>query len=223
MSSTCRQLTCGDRRPVRPPGLIRSLDGWKIATALIAAAVAIPLLVLFVSFFQPETEIWRHIADHLLTELVINTVMLASGVLMLTALLGVSLAWLTAACEFPGRKVFSWALLMPMAIPAYVLAFVFLGVFDFGGPVQGAFRSWFPEHFAAIDVRSTPGVILVLSLCLYPYVYLLTRGAFLSQGRKAMEAARSLGSRPCSAHRAVRHGRCRLSDRSSAARSPPQR
>jgi len=86
-----------------------------------------------------------------------------------------------------------------MAIPAYVLAFVFLGVFDFGGPVQSLFRAWFPGRFTPIDVRSAPGVILVLSLGLYPYVYLLTRGAFLTQGRKAMEAARSLGSRPLGA------------------------
>jgi iron(III) transport system permease protein len=199
MSTACEDMACSERRPFRFPGYIRNLDGWQIAPGVIASAVVIPLVVIFSSFFKSETAIWRHITDHLLPELLLNTVILSSGVIGTTAVLGIGLAWLTAVCDFPGRKFLSWALLMPMAIPAYVLAFVFLGVFDFGGPVQSFFRTAFPGRFTPIDVRSAPGVILVLSLGLYPYVYLLTRGAFLTQGRKAMEAARSLGRRPLSA------------------------
>ena len=108
------------------------------------------------------------LSEHLLADLLINTAVLAAGVLSLTAILGVSLAWLTAVCEYPGRKLFSWALLLPMAVPAYVMAFVFLGVFDFAGPVQGTLRVWWPGGFDPIDVRSAPGVIIVLSLGLYP-------------------------------------------------------
>jgi iron(III) transport system permease protein len=189
-------MACRDRMAFRWPKLFRQIDGWKIASALIATAVLIPLLVLFLSFFKPETDIWRHISEHLLGELLLNTAVLAAGVLSITAIMGVSLAWLTAVCEYPGRKLFSWALLLPMAVPAYVMAFVFLGVFDFSGPVQAALRAWWPGRFDPIDVRFAPGVIIVLSLGLYPYVYLLTRGAFLTQGRKAMEAARSLGCKP---------------------------
>jgi iron(III) transport system permease protein len=189
-------MACHERLTFRGPKLLRHIDGWKIASALIATAVLIPLLVLFLSFFKPETDIWNHISEHLLVDLVVNTAVLTAGVLSLTALMGVSLAWLTSVCEYPGRKLFSWALLLPMAVPAYVMAFVFLGVFDFAGPVQGALRAWWPGRFDPLDVRSAPGVIIVLSLGLYPYVYLLTRGAFLTQGRKAMEAARSLGCKP---------------------------
>ena len=196
MNASCGDMACRERLTFRWPRLFRQFDGWKIASALIATAVLIPLLVLFLSFLKPQTDIWKHIADHLLGDLLINTAVLAGGVLSLTAILGVSLAWLTAVCEYPGRKLFSWALLLPMAVPAYVMAFVFLGVFDFAGPVQGALRAWWPGRFDPIDVRSAPGVIIVLSLGLYPYVYLLTRGAFLTQGRKAMEAARSLGCKP---------------------------
>lgn len=196
MNPSCGDIACRERWAFHWPQLFRKIDGWKIASALIATAVLIPLLVLSLSFFKPETEIWQHISEHLLGDLLVNTAVLASGVLALTATLGVSLAWLTAVCEYPGRKLFSWALMLPMAVPAYVMAFVFLGFFDFAGPVQEALRALWPGSFDPIDVRSAPGIIIVLSLGLYPYVYLLTRGAFLTQGRKAMEAARSLGCKP---------------------------
>lgn len=199
MNTSCGDIACRTRWTFGSPRRLRQFDGWKMASILFAAAVLMPLLVLGLSFFKPETDIWQHIAAHLLGDLLINTAVMAAGVLAVTAFLGVSLAWLTAACEFPGRKLFSWALLLPMAVPAYVMAFVFLGIFDFAGPVQAALRAWWPGRFAPVDVRSAPGVIIVLALSLYPYVYLLTRGAFLTQGRKAMEAARSLGCQPARA------------------------
>lgn len=87
-------------------------------------------------FLASEREIWRHLADTLLADLLTNTAILAAGVLSGTFILGVSLAWLTGVCEFPGRKVFSWALLLPLAMPTYVPAFVALGLFDYSGPVQ---------------------------------------------------------------------------------------
>ena len=109
-------------------------------------------------------------------------------------LLGVSLAWFTAVCEFPGRKFFSWALLLPLAIPAYVTAFVALGLFDYIGPVQTALRAWLgPDLFWFPNVRSRMGVIIVMVLAFYPYVYLLARNAFLTQGKRSLEAAQSLG------------------------------
>ena len=116
------------------------------------------------------------------------------GVSAGSALLGVSLAWFTAVCEFPGRKFFSWALLLPLAIPAYVTAFVALGLFDYIGPVQTALRAWLgPDRFWFPDIRSRLGVIIVMVLAFYPYVYLLARNAFLTQGKRSLEAARSLG------------------------------
>jgi iron(III) transport system permease protein len=103
-------------------------------------------------------------------------------------------------CEFPGRRLLDWALMLPFALPAYVLAFVFVGVFDFGGPVQGLIRDLFGLPPAwSLEVRNTLGVILVMTLVLYPYVYMLARVSFLGQGRSAYEAARSLGLGPWAA------------------------
>ena len=123
-----------------------------------------------------------------------NTFWLAVGVSLGTALLGVSLAWFTAVCDFPGRGFFSWALLLPLAIPAYVIAFVALGLFDYVGPVQTGLRAWLQSDLVWFpNVRSRLGVIVVMVLAFYPYVYLLARNAFLTQGKRSLEAAQSLG------------------------------
>ncbi len=170
------------------------LDFWRLFAFGTALSVALPLAVILWSFHYPTGEIWRHLSRHLLADLLLNTAILSVGLLGGTSLLGVSLAWLTGACEFPGRKIFTWALLLPLAIPTYVLAFVFLGLLDFSGPVQTILRAWFPHSRAWFpNVRSAAGIIIVMSLALYPYVYLLARGAFRTQGRRAMEAAQSLG------------------------------
>ena len=161
------------------------LDSWRLITFGMTLMVALPLSVILWSYNYPTREIWQHLSRHLLGDLLLNTAILAGGVLSGTLILGVSLAWLTGVCEFPGRKVFSWALLLPLAIPTYVLAFVFLGLLDFAGPVES--RSWFP------NMRSAGGIIIVMTMALFPYVYLLTRGAFKTQGKRVMEAAQSLG------------------------------
>lgn len=163
-----------------------------VALALSLPAI-IPLAVVFTSLLTPEASVWSHLADHVLPRVLWNTLTLVVGVAIAAGVLGTALAWLTSMCEFPGRKFFSWALLLPLAMPAYVLAFIAVGFLDYAGPLQTWIRSvsgnssWFPA------IRSTGGVIFVLTLALYPYVYLLARGAFLSQGRRAQEAARTLG------------------------------
>jgi len=164
-----------------------------MAAFAIALLIVIPLTVVLSSFLSPEREIWNHLAENVLPGLLANTLRLALGVGIGVTLLGVSLAWLTAACEFPGRKFFSWALLLPLAVPAYVTAFVFVAWLDFTGPVQTLLRATFGSSAWFPRIRSGNGVILVMSLALYPYVYLLARNAFLTQGRRAMEAAQSLG------------------------------
>lgn len=174
----------------RYPRLNRS----QLATFLIAALVLAPLGIVLSSVFSPANGVWRHLVDTVLVELLVNTFWLVLGVAVGTVLLGVSLAWLTAACDFPGRKLFDWALMLPLALPAYVTAFVSIGLLDFTGPIQTHLRAWLgPEHVWFPRIRSTGGVILVMTLVFYPYVYLLARNAFLTQGRRAMEAAQSLG------------------------------
>ena len=178
--------------PARP-------EASQLSAIILAGLVAVPIGVILSSLFQPEKEILTHLAETQLTGLVFNTLKLCLGVLVCTAILGVSLGWLTGACSFPGSSFFSWALTLPMAVPAYVMAFIFLGLMDFTGPFQTLLRSVPGLEKTVLEVRSTPFVVLVLSLTLYPYVYLLSRSAFLSQGRGLLEAARTLGTSPAKA------------------------
>ena len=162
---------------------LKKQDPWRFAAWVLAAAVLIPLFTLFGSFLTPEREIWQHLSTTLLPDLIKNTVVLVSGVALFTAVVGVSLGWFTGACDFPGRRFFSWALALPMALPAYVMAFIFLGIMDFSGPVQQLLRTVPGFEDRMFEVRSAPYVILVIGLTLYPYVYLLSRTSFMNQGR----------------------------------------
>ncbi len=158
----------------------------------VAALVLVPVLVTFSSFTRVEGDILAHLTEFVLPTLVVNTLWLVLGVGLGVSVLGVSLAWLVAMCDFPGRRLFDWALLLPLALPAYVTAFVAIGLLDFTGPLQ----TWLRETHGITglpEIRSRGGVILVMSLALYPYVYLIARNAFVTQGAIALEAAQSLG------------------------------
>ncbi len=173
---------------------LTALAGLPAAAVAMASAVALPVLSIFLSFLEPDPEIWDHLVQTLLARLLGNTAVMSLGVVLGTSVIGIGAAWLTAVCDFPGRKIFTWALLLPLAVPTYVLAFVFIGLLDFSGPVQSTLRIWWPGLAAHIpDVRSAPGVIAVMTMALYPYVYLLARSAFKTQGRRALEAVQSLG------------------------------
>ncbi|MBF7730101.1 ABC transporter permease [Pseudomonas sp. N040] len=169
---------------------------WYLPASAIAALVVLPLSVLLLSWQQVDTVIWAHLWQTQLPRLLGNTLQLVLGVGCGVVLLGVSLAWLTALCEFPGRRWLDWALMLPFAIPAYVLAFVFIGLLDFAGPLQTLLREWFGSGLRLPRVRSSGGVTVVLVLVFYPYVYLLARAAFMAQGKGLMEAARVLGLSP---------------------------
>jgi len=172
------------------------IDGWPVAAAVVALLVATPLLVVISSLAAPRFDIWRHLWETQLTELIWNTVRLMLGVGAGVFALGTGLAWLVTRYRFPGRAMFEWLLILPLAMPSYVIGFVFLAIFDYTGPMQTWARSafgsplWFPE------IRSYGGVTLVMSLVLYPYVYTLARAAFLEQAAGTIEAARSLGASP---------------------------
>jgi len=169
--------------------------GWFFGAALLAIVAAAPLLVIVGHVLVPQQEVWKHLVENVLGTLVANTALLIACIVPLTALMGVGLGWLTGACDYPGRKFFAWALVLPFAIPPYVFAFVYLGLFDFSGPVQTVLRAAIPS-VGFIDIRNGFGVAAILSLAFYPYVYLMARSAFMSQGRTAMEAARTLGMKP---------------------------
>ena len=169
---------------------------WRVVAYAGAALVLLPLLVLALSWNSLDSTIWNHLLETQMARLRGNTLVLAVGVIVGVVLLGVSLAWLTSLCNFPGRRWLDWALMLPFAVPAYVLAFVMIGILDFAGPLQTTLRGWLGNDFRMVSIRSTGGVIFVLVQVFYPYVYMLARGAFLAQGRGLMEAARILGHSP---------------------------
>lgn len=173
--------------------------GWRLGVLAVALVVALPVLTVFGFLLQPATEVWQHLAATALGDYIANSLLLMLGVGIGTLLLGVSTAWVSATCDFPGRRFFEWAMLLPMAIPAYIIAYTYTGLLDFAGPVQSALRAafgwgygdyWFP------NVRSLSGAIVMLSLVLYPYVYLLARAAFLEQSVRVLEVSRTLGATP---------------------------
>lgn len=167
---------------------------------LIALLVALPVLVVGSNLmFGGTGDTWSHLLATVLPEYVGNTVWLCLGVGAGVMAVGTGAAWLTAMHDFPGRRVFEWALVVPLAMPAYVLAYTYTDFLQFVGPVQTALREtfgwrygdyWFP------DVRSLGGAIVLFICVLYPYVYLLARTVFLERAGSALEAARSLGLTP---------------------------
>jgi len=155
--------------------------------------VALPILVVLSSLATPTPEIWGHLWATLLPEMIVNTLVLLLGVALGTLVLGAGLAWLTVAYRFPGQAHFDWLLLLPMAVPTYVMGYVFMATFDFAGPVQSLLRGWFGPGAWFPEIRSGGGAILVMTLVLYPYVYLLARAAFQEQANSSIEVARTLG------------------------------
>lgn len=176
------------------------LRGWTLGVALIALLIATPLLVVLSSIFADTGAVWQHLTSTVLPRYISNSLLLVLGVSLGTGLIGVSTAWLVTMCRFPGSRMMQWALLLPLAVPAYILAYVYTELLEFYGPVQTSLRAifgwtsvqdyWFPS------IRSMGGAIAMLSLVLYPYVYLLVRVAFLEQSICTLEASRSLGCGP---------------------------
>lgn len=188
-------LAAALRRAARP-----SIDGWTVAAAAVAAFVATPLATIAYRAVDLTDDTWAHLAATVLPVYVSNTLWLMLGVGTGVIVIGASTAWLVTMYRFPGRRLLSWALLLPLAVPGYVLAFVVTDQLEYAGPVQGALREafgwtsardyWFPE------IRSLGGAVVVLSLVLYPYVYLLARAAFVEQCFCLFEASRTLGRGP---------------------------
>jgi iron(III) transport system permease protein len=169
---------------------------WSLLPLPAALIVAAPVAAVLITALVPPGEVWRHIVATTLPEMLGNSVLLAVMVGALAASAGALAAWLVTACRFPGRGVLEVALLLPLAMPAYVCGYAYTWLLDVAGPVQAALRAatglrwgeyWFPE------IRSLPGAALVLGMVLYPYVYLLCRAAFLQQSVCLLDASRTLG------------------------------
>jgi iron(III) transport system permease protein len=169
---------------------------WKPGIILLAVLLSLPIFTILSFIFHPSSEIWQHLVDTVLSEYLVNSALLMSGVGAVTLVIGVGCAWLTSVCVFPGKNFFAWALLLPLAFPGYIIAYTYTGMFDFAGPVQSWIRAvtgWGPGEYFFPEIRSIGGAVTMFSLVLYPYVYLLSRAAFLEQSVCVLEVSRTLG------------------------------
>ena len=171
-------------------------DIWRWAVLVPALLLAVPVLVVLASVLNWQTAVWSHLYQTVLADYVVNSLVLALGTGIGALVLGTASAWCVTQYQFWGRKALQWALLLPMAMPAYIIAYTYTGMLDFAGPLQSTLRQlfdwrygdyWFPE------IRSLGGAVIMLSLVLYPYVYMLARTAFNEQSASLAEASRTLG------------------------------
>jgi len=178
------------RRLARP-------DGWSAAAGVVALAVIAPIAALALAASRGEAGHWAHLIDFVLPAAVRTTAVLLIGVGLLAVALGTTSAWLVTAYDFRGRGVLDWALLLPLAVPTYIIAYAYLDILHPVGPLQTALRALLgydsPREFRLPDIRSMAGCIVLLGFVLYPYVYLTTRAMFLMQAANLMDVARTLG------------------------------
>lgn len=172
---------------------------WRLGALAVAGVVALPLLGVASSLLTWQGDLWRHIAETQLSDIIGNTVILLVGVGVGTTIIGTGTAWLVTMCRFPGSRTLQWALLLPLVMPTYIIGYAYADLLTFAGPLQGALRGatgwgrgdyWFP------DLGSAAGVALLFTLVLYPYIYLAARAAFLAQSQSLLEASRILGHGP---------------------------
>ena len=173
------------------------VDPWLFASGTVAVLVVAPLVALAVLAVRGGDDQWAHLLEYVVPVAARDTFILLSGVGLLAAAIGIGCAWLVTAYDFPGRRTLSWALLLPLAVPTYIVAYAYLDLLHPVGPVQDTLRALLgydsPRDFRLPDVRSMSGCIAVLGVVLYPYVYLTVRGMFLMQAAHLIDAARTLG------------------------------
>lgn len=171
---------------------------WQIASLSTAGFFFLPIVTLFVLAFntQGNSEIWAHLSQTVLSDYVSNSLVLALGVGSLTLFIGVGCAWLVSQYRFVGSRFLNWALLLPLAMPTYIIAYSYTGLLDIAGPIQSFIRDYFDLRFGQYwfpEIRSMGGAIFVISFVLYPYVYLLARASFMEQSPRLQDVARLMG------------------------------
>lgn len=196
MSKTASHNINTDAPPAKRP----AMWGWLLLVFPIVGLVLLPLLSILVMSFSASENIWTHLLSTILPRSIRDTILLMSGVGVLSLIIGTGTAWLVTMYEFKGRKIFDWALLLPLAMPTYMIAYCAVDLLEYSGPVQSSLRQlfgwenaldyWFP------NIATLPGAILVMALVLYPYVYLAARASFMQQSVCALEVARTLGCTP---------------------------
>jgi iron(III) transport system permease protein len=177
--------------------------GWSVSSIFVALLVVIPVAMLAASILRPSPDVWSQQWRTRLPGELVTTALLLIGVAIGTVVIGTGLAWLVSAYEFPGVKTFGWMLILPFAMPGYILGFLTLSTFGRTGPIQDTWRSWFGADAWFPEVESLGGAIVAFTLVMYPYVYLLARAALRDQAAGAYHAARTLGAGPTEAARRV--------------------
>ena len=174
--------------------------GWIAGSWATALLLGLPVLALIFSALSADGDLFRHLVDTVLLDYLRNTSGLVLGVVLLSLLFGVPTAWLVAMCQVPGRRALQWALMLPMAMPSYIVAYVYTDLLDYSGPLQAGLRSLFdwqsPADYWFPAIRSLGGAAWVLALVLFPYVYLLARASFLEQSVSLIHSSRLLGCTP---------------------------
>lgn len=168
---------------------VLSVFAWAFLILLL-----LPLVSLLSLWSGTELELWQHMARHVLPIALRDTAILILGVACSVAVIGTLLAALTAYCDFPGRRLFQWAAVLPLAFPTYLSAYIFVEILDASGPVQRLARDVFAADFRLPEIRSAGGAVAIFSLVLFPYVYLPARVAFGRQSANLVEVSRTLGS-----------------------------
>jgi len=173
--------------------------GWGFGAAIIAALVCLPIIALIVIALQGSAGLWPHLFAYVLPVATRDTLILLAGVGAIVSVIGTSTAWIVTAYDFRGRALVEWALLLPLAVPTYIVAYAYLDILHPVGAVQGVIRNLLgyssPAEFRLPEIRSLWGCVILLGLVLYPYVYLTTRAIFLNQAANLVEVSRTLGSR----------------------------
>ncbi len=172
--------------------LKRDSNRWSIFTLAIILFIALPVISIGVKLFDGPGETWGHIVDHLLLDYIGNSLFLVITCSILVLILGVSSAWFVARFEFPFRKQMEWLLILPLAIPSYIVAYTYAGIFDYGGTLDLIFRRLDLE-FIRIDIINKSGLAFILGISLFPYVYVSARAFFINQANNLLEASTMLG------------------------------
>ncbi|MFW3615715.1 ABC transporter permease [Billgrantia antri] len=181
--------------------LSRRLPPWTLLILAVALVVALPVIAVLAHIVMPTQGVWQHLASTVLGRYLSNTFYLAIAVGVGSMVIGTGSAWLVVMCRFPGRRLFEWALLLPLAVPTYVIAYAYTDFLQYAGPLQSWLRElfgWGRGDYLFPDIRSLGGAATLITLVLYPYVYLLARAAFLEQSVCVLDVGRTLGRGPWS-------------------------
>jgi iron(III) transport system permease protein len=179
---------------------------WKTSSGAITLLLVLPILAIFYTAIGETDDLFAHLMSTVMPTYIYNTVVLTAGVMILSLILGIPSAWFMAMCKLPTEKWLQWALVLPLAMPGYIIGYIFTDWFDFAGPIQIFLRDmtgWGPGEYWFPDIRTLSGATFVLSLVLYPYVYLLCRAAFMEQNVSLLQSARLLKCSPWESFRRI--------------------